>query len=342
MAFIHVKNTGNDTTGDGSFAAPYLTLDKCMTVHTQRDTIALLSDIMLATKVNMPVYAAYLINSIIGVNDAGVEDGTRRRIYGNGSCDYAFHFTANSYTWSWRNLDFDTFTEYVISNNFTYSYRSGMTNFSISNCKGLTNGLTFGFGSGGFFEDFEVYNCSSGVHCFSLQLGTIKNGSFRNCSAIQYIITGANGSVALNNVIITGCSVTQANFRIIGAVNQCSNVIIDRCIVPTSATSYLIQIGGEVRGLLITNCTVPTGNYLITYTTVVSTIANVAVYNTTSALAILGKVSGDALTKNIIQLTETPYQNDDGIDYTLKPSFAWRRKRFELGKFTNVLTPTGL
>lgn len=341
MAFIFVKNTGSDA-ADGSYETPKASIAGAMAIHTQRDTIALLSDIQLSAKVNMAIYAAYLVNSIIGVNDAGVEDGTRRRIYGNGTCDYAFHFSANSYTWSWRNIDFDTFTEYVISNTFTYSYKSGMSNFSISNCKGLTNGVLFGFGSGGIFEDFEVYNCSGGGHCFATQIGLLKNGIFKNNTAVQYIVSGANAGCYCENIIIENCQTSQTNLRIINTLLGAENLIIDRCAVATGATSSLLYCNGHLRNILLTNNSVGAGANLLVYATGVSQIYNMAIYNCTHTGAQIAKLSGDALTRNILTLTETPYQTDDGIDFTLKPSFEWRRKRFELGKFVGVLAPTGL
>lgn len=330
MATIYVKNTGNDTTGDGSLATPYATIGKAMTVHTQRDTIALLSGIELSTKVTITTYATYKINSIIGVNDSGIEDGTRRRIYGNGGCDYAFDL-GTSYTWSFRNLDFDTFTEKIFQNGAN-SYNLKMINFSVSYCKGIGTNL----GNTSEYRDFELHHCTNTTTLHYLNsTSTMHNGLIYDCNvtANGYILQAANSII--EDVIITNCSVAGTTYAIIYNPKYVKNVIIDRCVC-TGAVSVLVWCtGGLMRDILISNCTLSGATRKVLFFGISSpmTLDNVAIYNTTVAEEVVSSSNIDNLKSGVNYLTESPYQVDDGVNFALKSSYAYRRVRKTLGAF---------
>lgn len=329
-------STGNDTTGDGTLGNEFKTLARALsTGFAQGDVIGLMEDEPLTARVVLPSVAAYVVTQIIGVNSLGVEDGTRRRLYGNGTLDYCFDMTTNSYTWLIGNIDFDTFTEYLFLQLGTYSYRSSMYNFSISNCKGLTNNSLFGFGNGSHFEDFELYNCTGGQYMFNTQGGHLRRGTVKNCSASHSILHGANVGWDGQNLIISNCSVSTTNYAVLSGCSSLDNAIIDRCSV-SGANSYLVEVVAA-NGILITNNSLAgTGaKRLLRSVSAVSNYFNIAEYNNNvPTVDYYGANTGDIILGNITSLSETPYISDDGINYQVKNSFAGRRKLFDLGKFT--------
>lgn len=335
---------GSDTTGigNGSFASPWKTQAKALSVDIfqQKDKICLLADEPISTAMTIPSVTGYLVNQIVGVNELGIEDGTRRRIYGVSGCTYAYNIGA-SYTWSFRNIDFDTFSEFVFNMTATYSYRASLSNFSISNCKGLTNNTTFGFGHTGIFEDGEVYNCSGGICVFACQSGIIKNVHFKNCSGIFSIISGANSLLELKNVSLSGCEASYAGYALLQRVFG-ENIIIDRCALTNKSTQLINTMGPYLENVLITHITSVLPMTMITFASAFSMARNIAHYDCDCDYDV-GQFGGvSALYSGIEQLLETPYLNDNGSDFTLKPSYAFRRVKREFGKFVADKSAVGL
>lgn len=327
---------GSDSSGEGTFVKPYKTLNKALSVHTVGKQIGLLDNQPLASAETLPTYTGYVINSIIGVNDLGIADGTRRRIYGTGSTTYAFNVGA-TYVWSMRNIDFDTFSEYVFNVTASYSYRFSMYNFSISNCKGLTNQITFGLGHLGEYVDGYVYNCSGGASVFAVQSGLVRNIKFINCSATLSILSGANNGGTMEHVVFSGCSVSASSYALIYRMEG-ANVIIDRCACIAPATTLIYLIGGRIRNLLLTHITMSAATKTLIFCATASCfIENVNYFDCAGATVISQAANIGVIKKNVNELPDTPYQNDNGIDFTYKPSYSGRRIIKNIGEFTNVV-----
>ena len=329
--------TGSDTVGigNGTFENPYKTLNKALSVHTVGKTIGLLDNQPLASAETLPTYTSYVINSIIGVNDSGVADGTRRRIYGTGSTTYAFNIGA-TYVWSMRNIDFDTFSEYVFNVTANYSHRFSMFNFSISNCKGLTNQTTFGLGQLGEFVDGYIYNCSGGVNVFAVQSGLVRNTKFINCTATASILSGSNTNCTVENIVFSGCAVNNASYALMHRVEG-TNIIIDRCAC-LAATMLIYLTGGRIRNLLLTHITMSAATKTLIYcSTTTCAIENVNYFDCVGVTPIVQQATIGIINKNVTALSSTPYQNDNGIDFTYKPSYSGRRIIKNIGEFTNVV-----
>ena len=327
---------GSDSSGEGTLIKPYKTLNKALSVHTVGKQIGLLDNQPLASAETLPTYTTQVINSIIGVNDSGVADGTRRRIYGTGSTTYAFNVGA-TYVWSMRNIDFDTFSEYVFNVTANYSYKFSMYNFSISNCKGLTSQISYGIGQTGEFVDGYVYNCSGGASVFAIQSGLVRNIKFINCTATASILSGANNGGTMEHVVFSGCSINGPSYALISRMEG-ANVIIDRCACITSATTLIYIYGGRIRNLLLTHITMSASTKIL-INCVVNTcfIENVNYFDCAGATVISQAANIGAIKKNVNELPSTPYQNDDGIDFTYKPSYSGRRIIKNIGEFTNVV-----
>jgi len=330
MADIYCKfDTGDDTTGNGSLATPYKTLAKGMTVHNKNDVIKLLADELIATKVTLNTYAEYTYSTIIGVNAAGVEDGTRRRLYGNASCDYALYFgAASTYCWRISNIDFDNFTAYAIQTTHVH-YNSIFSNFTVTRCNGLLSSISANLAT---IEDFVIDSCR-GPYCIYATSASIRNGIISNCIIGNgYAIYTTVSASRYRNIIISNVSVTGTNYGILyPAGADIKNLIIDRIAI-TGAVSNLINTC-SMEDCIISNITMSgaTSRQLFVAVTTPLIVKNIALYNIIGDPVIYKPTATiDIFTKNVYTLTTSPYQTDDGNDYTLHPGYAHRRKMLAL------------
>lgn len=351
MSIICCKySTGSDTTGNGTYLLPYKTIAKAMSVHTIGDTIGLMDDEPISSSVTIPTYASYLyLNRIIGVNSLGQEDGaTRRRLYASTSNVDMFDWPTTNYMWDVEHITFDGF-RYVFAGDGALTSH----NLTIRDCKfinlsaELSSNLIFGAGNSGTIEDCEFINCTCTNSFLKSQGMEVRNCLLSGIYA-QYVVQGSTAHVYCKNIIIANCNYSQ--YALYGAAIA-KNIIVDSCHNRSTASgAYVVGQIGRGEDIIISNCTWENAGTFKFAFVAVNPTSN---YNNPSRIAFYNNKKLDGtpipnvrsstnilLTSNIISLTESPYFYDNAstlLDYTLKPSFAWRRKEWELGKFRSLL-----
>lgn len=338
MANIYSKyDTGSDTTGVGTVANPYKTLGKSISVMSNGDACGLLADEVVSGAIAFPSYSDYTKHNIIfGANAAGVADGTRRQISGNGAIANFGTFATASYPWNFIGINFYNFTDYIFSGSVA-TMTVNLINSKVDTAKGLFSSTAF---RSGILLDFEAVNLVTTGSTTSMNLYAYmaKRCKFINCSvATGSFLTGSTGGLTLLDCIFKGCVSTTG--ALVSSISVANDLIIDNCSQPTSTiNSLLTMLGGCYIGrVLITNCVGNTGATAAIIKFIGNGSANVgsdiAFWNNSNWL---NKISTGATTKGItlnapIDLPESPYADADTL--RLSPTYLYRRVPVKIGEF---------
>lgn len=342
MALRLVKNTGDDTTGDGTLGNPFLTIQRALGAgYVKGNKIGLLSAITISTTILLPANTSYVYTVITGVNDAGVEDGTRRTISGGGTTGFAFassNMSLDCHAFRISNIDFAGFTLYILQNAGFFS-RTIFSNYSVTGGRGVDGG---GVGHALMVhEDFTVTGVTGAAPVFVsmgassvIRRGVIKDSTF----ASAYIFTTSN--TPIENIVITNCVLASGiAYSFLYGTTTLRNIIVDRCAI-AGLNSALFN-DSSYENVLLTNITFTgtgTKTLFLAYDTAVQ-LNNIRLFNIAGNTAIAaGRTATQSVSsKNVSTLTESPYVNDDGNDYTLKTNYNGRRLAgVNLGEYTGL------
>lgn len=327
--------TGNDTTGDGSIGNPYKTIAKGVTVTSLGDTLCVMADELITSKIVLnSLSAGYTYTEIIGVNDAGVEDGTRRKIYG-ATVDYIFQITGgNNYSWRISNFEWSGFSEHVfqITN---AAFGSVYSNFKITGGKGMFSASN---NSTAIIEDFEMYGCS-GNYPIYYNTGKVRRGIFRNCvMGNSYVIYAVNYT-SIRDIIISGCSCSGNDYALFYApFGYIDNIIVDRCLISGLKSNFAWS--GYHSNILLTHITFTGATARSLFRlgpSAPTSVHNLNMFDIVGDPTLFTPLTNASfITKNINTLTESPYLVDDGENYALRPGYFDRRKKQELSAYSGL------
>jgi hypothetical protein len=342
--------SGNDTTGSGDILAPYKTVAKALTVQVQGDTIKVMADEVITAAWAVPVRNTRLtVNSIIGVNASGIEDGTRRVITQTGGVSWMT--SGASYQWSFRNFEVQGFTAAVpLATSATNAYSGAeWYNCKFKSCGTITGGNNFNTQNTFrkcVFEDIAVTGIMMGNTTVSSQfIGC----TFRRCSTTA-IASNLLFAIVIKSCLFADCSTARYGLQ---ASSVLEDVIIDRfiCTGTGNVDNAIISISQTIQNMAIRNILVTNSQLLGTQTTAlrgiiflsttigqVYYVENIAIWNVANTPNRIKKSSNPQLVAIIaenapIELTESPWKNDDGIiansmsSYEYKENYAWRRKQ---------------
>lgn len=340
--------TGNDTTGAGTVANPYKTLAKSLSVMAAGDRALFQEDEPLSAELTIPTFTDYTKISIIAAcNAAGVIDGTRKALYPATTQNYCFaNVSANTYVWAIHNIQFGKVIagKYQSFAEMPFQATTAWVGVDVYGCL-LLGGK--GFGKDSNFRPYMLVDCTA-VDCAGTTVGPfqIYNATMRRCRAISCVVTSGNifGSTSgqVLDCVAYNC---QASASIVGTALLIKNVIIDKCIVTSAATNSPMAMAATcyAENVLITRCV---GNNGSTYSALAYSagaqrqwIRNLAWWQKTNITNVVQKGATGSLymsNVNLTELSESPYLNDPDTtqDWTLKPTFAWRRFPIKLGEST--------
>lgn len=332
-------DTGDDGTGDGSLGNPYKTIQHAVDqLSTAGDLeVGVMADEPISTTIDLDVPNTsndYML-SIIGVDSSGNElsNGTRRKLDGQGTCDYCFNSYGTSYPWKFASLDIDDFTEYVFNCISNYLYYPIFSNMKFQSCKGLL-GTSLGIGYP-MYISCHFYNLSGGYVLYQ-RGGSLINCLFENCTAggISQLIS-TSSPIIIDGLVIKNCA---AGYRILGPAAYTRNMLITDCTVGYGSYADILYLNGGVHSdILLRNISKNGGtgatthyiSYSVTYPTI---LQNCKYYNITDLDPYLA-YTGTLNSYSFDQLTEDPLNSN----LSMKESYTYRRYAETLGGYNGSL-----
>lgn len=255
MASYYISPTGNDTTGNGSFATPWLTLNKAHTAASSGDTIYFMNGTHTMTNET--------------INKNLTFEGVNKGLAIVNAADAVTRWTQSSTAvWTFKKLIFRNMRNATAGSTFSsvgvFETRSNIT---IDDC---------------LFEDFEVFNASSATYGAGLfrQLNTgvytVTNSIFNvGNGSVQATLMGTDNALARNLVFDKSTFYNCAS--IASARSADITIDITNCIFwreNQSGSVDLFRKGNALVNIVVTqfdnNCTgeqyttIPSGNNNIT------------------------------------------------------------------------------
>jgi hypothetical protein len=347
---------GRDDTGTGDVLAPFQTMAVGLSIArgwVTGDTVVLHNDEILSASITLPANATRLLaNSVIGVNKTtGLEDGSRIKITQTGAVANFIYQDVTTATWSFRNLQIEGFTTVLRQIGTTIYCAPDWFNCKFNLCGAFaatigTTGSANCVFSYCYFEDC-THAGNYGLSGTTTYFGSYYSCTFRRCSTPAATSYAMLAAYELIDCAFIDCSTSRYGPK----ASRIVNLVIDRFTLMGTGNVDNVVISESINSVILStfmNILVTNVAFSNTPTTAKTAIMllnssgytryvckNIAYYNapTSTPSVKLSTTIDTSLHNFMVELTESPWKNDDGIignpmtAYEYKGSYEWRNKQ---------------
>ena len=279
--YIYVSNTGNDTSGNGSFDHPFLTVQKALTTITTNTAVNPFTIYLIGGSITDT--ATVLFKPFVSI--VGLSEGTVWVLSSGSGLDASWGTVVNgrmalsSFSWTTTDitLDFSSFTNVTVPVIFIHDITSTTRGFI---CKGSANNNPNFYFTGALFAAVNFSNCfiemnasqvvalianilkadpnlsNNTIYCIGCTLGTVLiNGlatgpatfaEFYSCR-ISGTLTGDGATVTLSQDVSTYIAPILANSALSQIFNLSDSLVAN--LTPTGYTPTNTSVTGHLQGI---------------------------------------------------------------------------------------------